>query len=152
MKKQKFQFMKVMAQSQAGFSLLEILIALTLMGIAGTFVAGKIFDQLHEGRVKAAKIQMDALKNQLMQFKRKCFAYPTSSQGLEALVSKPSGGGRECKDYPPNGFIEEVPLDPWEYDYAYTSDGRTFNIISYGADGQEGGEGEDADIPLKQSK
>ena len=62
--------------------------------------------------------------------------------------------GRECRNYPPDGFIDadEVPLDPWDNEYAYESDGKKFNIISYGNDLAEGGEGEDEDISLRKSK
>lgn len=143
--------MKTIINSQRGFSLVEILIALTLMGIAGTFVAGKIFDQLHEGKVQAAVTQMGMLSGMLKEFNRKCNFYPTTDQGLEALVSKPSG--RECKNYPPGGFIGDdngVPKDPWDADYVYESDGKSFDIISYGADNQQGGEGKDCDISYKK--
>lgn len=143
--------MKNGSKGQSGFSLIEILVALTLLGLAGTFVAGKIFDQLHEGRVKSAYIQMNSFKARLQEFRRKCGAYPTTDQGLEALISKPSTG-RECKNYPPNGFIEgdRIPLDPWDNDYDYKSDGKTFDIISFGNDGAEGGEDQDADISLNK--
>lgn len=148
------QFTKVLKESsnsQRGFSLIEILVALTLLGLAGTFVAGKIFDQLHEGRVKSARIQMNSFKARLQEYRRKCGAYPTTDQGLEALISKPSTG-RECKNYPPNGFIEgdSIPLDPWDNDYDYKSDGKTFDIISFGNDGIEGGEDQDTDISLNK--
>lgn len=140
-------------QAQRGFSLVEILVALTLLGIAGTFVAGKIFQQLHEGKVKSAKIQMNSLAQRLKEFRRKCGVYPTTEQGLEALVTKPSGE-RECKDYPPSGFIEgdEVPVDPWDESFSYESDGKSFSIKSLGNDRQEGGEGEDEDILHGKSK
>lgn len=143
----------ILIQSQAGFSLIEILIALTLLAIAGTFVAGKFMDSLNEGQVKSAKIQMSNLDARLKDFRRKCGFYPTTEQGLEALVNKPTGG-RECKDYPQNGFIEgdAVPKDPWENDFIYESDGRTFNMYSYGQDGEAGGEGTDADIYLRPAK
>jgi general secretion pathway protein G len=141
---------ETLKDSQKGFSLIEILIALTLLAVAGTFVVGKFLDNLEEGRRNSAKIQMSNLDNRLKEFKRKCGFYPTTDQGLEALVTKPSGG-RECKDYPPNGFIEDsqIPKDPWEHDFIYESDGKTFNIYSYGGDGEAGGEGNDADIYLK---
>ena len=139
--------------SSGGFSLIEILIALTLLGLAGTFVAGRIFQSLHEGRVKSAKIQMSALADRLKEFRRKCNFYPNSEQGLDALIAKPTGG-RECKNYPPDGFIDGdlIPEDPWGNEYFYESDGRKFNIVSYGADGIEGGEEDDQDIPLRGSK
>ncbi len=139
------------ASSQAGFSLVEILVALTLLGIAGTFVAGKIFDSLLDGQVQSTRIQMNAFKARLQEFRRKCGYYPSSDQGLEALISKPSSG-RECKNYPPNGFIDgdEVPRDPWDNDYVYTIEGKKFEILSYGPDGEEGGEGTDQDIYLNK--
>ncbi len=141
------QATKEILRSSRGFSLIEILIALTLLGLAGTFVASKIFQQLHEGRVSAAKIQMNGYKQALMDFKRKCSFYPTTEQGLDSLVSKPTSG-RECRSYPPSGFIERIERDPWDFDYVFESDGRKFNIYSTGSDGVEGGEGEEADIFL----
>lgn len=140
------EFRKIAA---AGFSLIEILVALTLLGIAGAFVAGRIFDQLHEGRVRAAKIQMQSFQARLQDYRRRCGAYPTTDQGLEALISEPTSG-RPCRSYPPNGFIEggQLPDDPWGHPYIFESDGREFNIISYGADNAPGGEGQDRDIYL----
>ncbi|MFA6237530.1 MAG: type II secretion system major pseudopilin GspG [Bacteriovorax sp.] len=143
-------FHKVLTENQKGFSLIEILIALTLLALAGTFVVGKFLDNMYEGQVNSTKIQMSNLEGRLKEFRRKCGFYPTTEQGLEALVSKPTGG-RECKDYPQNGFIDgdQVPKDPWEHDFIYESDGKTYNIYSYGTDGEPGGEGNDVDIYLK---
>jgi general secretion pathway protein G len=129
-------------------SLIEILIALTLMGIAGTFVAGKVYENLQDGQVQAAKIQIKSLSDRLKEFRRDCNFLPLTDQGLEALVEKPTGG-RECKRYAPTGYIEggKVPVDPWDGEYIYESgDGKTFTITSLGADNAEGGEGADADI------
>lgn len=145
----KMTFKKQLIANARGFSLIEILIALTLLGIAGTFVVGQIFDRLHEGQVRSAQIQMQNLANQLQEYRRRCNYYPTTEQGLQSLISAPSSG-RQCRNYPPNGFLEtpSVPRDPWDNDFMYTSDGRTFNIYSLGPDGEEGGEGRDADIYL----
>lgn len=146
-------FQKTFVRNQRGFSLIEILIALTLLALAGTFVVGKFMDQLAEGQVNSARIQMSNLEARLKEFRRKCGFYPTTDQGLEALVTKPSGG-RECKDYPQAGFIDgdQVPKDPWDADFVYESDGKTYNIYSYGADREAGGDGSDADIYLKAGK
>lgn len=147
-------FLKELIKSTSkGFSLVEILVALTLIGLGGTFVVGKIFDQLHEGNVKAAKIQMGQFAQRLQEYRRKCNSYPTTEQGLDALVSKPTEG-RECRRYPADGFIQGGILqkDPWDEDYIYESDGRTFNIYSYGSDNQEGGEEKDADIYFREPK
>ncbi len=136
--------------SQKGMSLIEILIALTLLGLAGTFVAGKVTESLAEGQVQTAKIQIRSISERLKEFRRDCNFIPTTDQGLEALVEKPTGG-RECKRYAPGGYIDggKVPLDPWDGEYIYESDGKTFTILSYGADNAEGGEGADADINSK---
>lgn len=137
-------FKELEKQADKGFTLVEILIALTLLAIAGTFVAGKIFDQLRDGKISAAQIQMKALGDRLKEYRRHCHTYPTTDQGLEALIEKPSGG-KECKRYNPGGYIEsgEIPLDPWDNEYIYESEGRTFTITSYGPDGAPGGEGPD---------
>ncbi len=137
-------------RSQQGMSLIEILIALTLLALAGTFVGGQVFDNLQEGKSQTAKIQIKSISDRLKEFRRDCGYFPTSDQGLDALIEKPTGG-RECKRYAPSGYIEggKVPLDPWDNEYIYESDGKTFTIISLGNDGVEGGEGWDADINSK---
>lgn len=146
-------FEKALIQNQRGFSLIEILIALTLLAVAGTFVVGRFTDIQTEGQIKSTKIQMNGLDARLKEFRRKCGFYPTSEQGLESLVTKPTGG-RECKDYPANGFIDGdgLPKDAWDNDFIYESDGKTFNIYSYGPDGAAGGEGTDGDIYLRAQK
>jgi general secretion pathway protein G len=137
-----------MLASQKGFSLLEILIGLTLIGFAGTFVAINVYDRLEEGRQETARIQIGKLKEALQDFKRHCGFYPGEDQGLDALVEKPAG--RECRRYAPGGYLSDsVPLDPWDNDYVYKSDGRDVEIISLGADQLEGGDGFDADISSK---
>ncbi len=138
-------------KNQSGMSLIEILIALTLLGFAGTFVAGKVLDSLDEGSAKSARIQIKSLGDRLKEFRRDCGFYPTTEQGLDALLTKPEGGGRECKKYAPNGYIDgtTIPKDPWDNDYVYESDGKTFTIISLGKDGAPEGEDYDADISSK---
>ncbi len=138
--------LREIVKSQAGFSILEILIGLTLIGFAGTFVATKVYDRLQEGKVQTAKIQINKLGEALRDFRRHCGFYPTSDQGMDALIQKPSG--RECKRYAPGGYLSKnnVPQDPWDTEYFYESDGKTYTIISYGNDQIEGGEGFDADI------
>ncbi|MBT3983346.1 MAG: type II secretion system major pseudopilin GspG [Bacteriovoracaceae bacterium] len=141
------KLMKQILKSQQGFSLIEILIGLSLLAIAGTFVVGKIFDQLSEGKVSAARIQINSLKDRLNEFRRHCNYYPTTEQKLDALVEKPTTG-KECKRYAPNGYIDggEIPLDPWDNEYDYKSDGKKYTIVSFGEDGVEGGDGFDTDI------
>ena len=126
---------------------------MALLAGAGTFVAGKIFDSLHEGKVESAKIQMNALADRLKEFRRHCGSYPTTDQGLNSLIEKPSGG-RDCKRYNPDGYIEGgvLPADPWDEEFQYESNGKKFNIFTFGADGTEGGEDKDADIYLYNRK
>lgn len=148
---QEVKTLKLLTSNARGMSLVEILIALTLLGFAATFIAGKVFDSLNEGSVKTAKIQIKKIEERLMEFRRHCNYYPTTDQGLDALISKPTTG-RECKRYAPDGYIQggKIPVDPWDNEYIYESDGRKFEIISLGADGLEGGEGFDADISSKE--
>ena len=145
-----FKNIKMIMKSQAGMSLIEILIALTLLALAGTFVGGKVFEQLQEGKVQSAKIQIKSLSERLKEFRRDCNFLPTTDMGLDALIDKPTGG-RECKRYAPGGYIEggKVPQDPWDSEFIYESDGKTFEIKSLGADNAEGGEGSDADLSSK---
>lgn len=147
----KCQEAKLIVKSQRGMSLVEILIALTLLAIAGTFVVQNVFQSLEEGRVSSTKIQIGKLGEILRDYRRKCGSYPTTDQGLDALINKPTSG-KECKKYPPNGFIDggKIPVDPWENEFVYESDGKRYEIISLGADGEEGGEDQfDKDISSK---
>ncbi len=147
----KSEDVKTIVKSQRGMSLVEILIALTLLGIAGTFVVGQVFQSLNEGQVQSTKIQIQKLGEILRDYRRKCGSYPTTDQGLDALVAAPTSG-KTCKRYPPNGFIDgKVPVDPWENEFEYISpNGKKYELISYGADGEEGGEEEfDKDISSK---
>src|SRR3989338_2684813 len=106
---------KMILKNSRGMSIIEILIALTLLGLAG-----KVFDNLQEGRVDSTKIQIQKLGERLKDFRRKCGQYPLTEQGLDALLTAPTGG-KECKRYPPDGFIEggKIPQDPWEMEFTY---------------------------------
>ena len=137
-------------KNAAGFSLIEILVALTLLALTGSFVANKIFDIKVEGEIEVAKTQMSNLKGVLQNYRRKCGSYPTTEQGLNALLAAPTIEPK-CKSYPPDGFIEDgkIPLDPWDEEYFYQSDGRKLSLYTYGPDRSEGGENYDQDIHLK---
>ncbi|MGK0367826.1 MAG: general secretion pathway protein G [Thermoproteota archaeon] len=150
MQTRNFNDFKQAMKSQAGMSLIEILIALTLLGFTATFIAGKVMDSLDEGSVQSAKIQIKNIEDRLKEFRRHCGTYPTSEQGLDALIEKPTGG-RDCKRYPADGYIDggRLPVDPWDGEYMFESDGRKYDIFTYGKDGIEGGEGADADISSK---
>ena len=144
---------KSSGKGRAGFSLLEILIGLALLALICGVVATNVFQRLHEGRVQTATIQMQNLSSALKDFRRHCGFYPTTEQGLMSLLQKPTVG-RECSRYQPGGYLgdtNEIPLDPWDNDYYYEADVRTFNITSFGEDLQPGGEGNDADVSLNKA-
>ena len=135
---------------QAGFTLLEILIVVTILGILASLVAVRIMDRPAEARAMKAQLDINTIENALKLFKLDNGFYPTSDQGLRALVEKPTVG-RAANQWREGGYLEKgaLPKDPWGQDYLYLSPGvhnRDFDLWSYGADREEGGEGEDADI------
>ena len=138
--------------NQAGMTLIEILAVLTLLGVIATFLFKKIGGNLEEGKIEATKIQIQTLGATLEDFKRHCNRYPTTEEGLNALVEKPTGQP-ECKRYRPGGYTDngKLPKDAWDQDFKYQSPdgGRTFIITSFGADTAEGGDGYNADISSK---
>jgi len=135
------------ADDAAGFSLIEMLIVIALMALVGTFVVGNVMRKYDQAKVDAARIQIRQLGTILDDFRRVCGFYPSTEQGLEALI-KPPVGGRECKNYDPEGFIKDkkVPTDPWGNLFVYESDGNKYVIKSLGSDQKPGGEGFDKDI------
>lgn len=134
-------------RNESGMSLVEILIVITLIAVAGSFVATQVFDRMQEGNASAARAQINALKSMMEDYRRYCNQYPTTDQNLDALVAKPTSPP-ECNNYPASAFIADgkVPKDPWGNPYQYESDGRKYVITSYGKDGQPEGEGFDKDI------
>jgi general secretion pathway protein G len=135
-----------MKKTKHGFTLIEILLVLTLLGLVASFLGGKIFSQFGRGRVQSAKLLIKKVEGDLDRFRLDCNFYPYTDQGLQALVTAPSVG-RQCPNYDPSGYIKSVPKDPWGNEFAYKcDDGLNYEIISYGADGMPGGEGENADI------
>jgi general secretion pathway protein G len=137
-------------RDQRGFTLLEILIVITILGILASLVAVKLMDRPGEARVLKAQMDIQALETALKLYKLDNAFYPTTEQGLMALVERPTTG-RIPANWREGGYLEKavLPRDPWGNDYLYLSPGvynRDFDLWSYGADGEEGGEGEDADV------
>jgi len=135
---------------ERGFTLLEILIVITILGILASLVAVRLMDRPGEARTLKAELDIKSLENALKLYKLDNAFYPTTDQGLRALIEKPSVGRIPIK-YREGGYLEKgvLPKDPWDNDYLYLSPGvhnRDFDLWSYGADGEEGGEGENADI------
>ncbi len=134
-----------------GFTLLELLVVIVILGILATFVGTRIMGKPEEARQTQAKIQIQSLEGALNMYRLDNGDYPSTEQGLKALVEKPAGGNIPRK-WREGGYLDKpkVPKDPWNDDYAYLCPGMRntngFDLFSYGADGQPGGEGKDADI------
>jgi len=133
-------------KSEAGFTLIELMVVLVILGLLFGIVGPKILDTTGPKR-KAAKFQIGVFEDALQQFNVENGFYPDSEQGLEALVSEPQTG-REAKNWREGGYLEKnrVPLDPWDNPYVYIYPGTNgeFDILSYGPDGEPGGDGKDA--------
>jgi general secretion pathway protein G len=132
-------------KDQAGFTLIEIMVVVFILGLLVALVGPKIIGRTDDARIVKAKADIKGIEEALHLFKLDCGFYPSTGQGLEALVSA-GGGGGACRKYNAEGYLDKVPFDPWDNRYAYFSDGNNIIIKSYGADGQEGGQGKNADI------
>lgn len=127
-----------------GFTLIEVLIVMVILGLLAALVAPKMFGKVGKSKQKAAKSQIALFETALDTYRLDVGRYPLTEHGLQALRTKPEGAERWDGPYLP----KDIPLDPWGHEYRYESPGQNgdFDIISYGLDGKEGGEGEDEDI------
>lgn len=130
-----------------GFTLIEIMVVIVIMGILGALIVPNIISRPDEARVTAAKADIRSVGAALEMYRLDNGNYPSTDQGLEALVNQPSGYP-EPRRWNPEGYLKKLPKDPWDETYLYFSEGRKFEIYSFGADRKEGGEGFDADIKL----
>ena len=132
-----------------GFTIIEILVVIVILGILGTLLVPKFLDKPDEARVTKAKMDIRAIESALKIYKLENGVYPTTNQGLQALVEKPDTDPVP-RNWKKGGYMEATNMkDPWDNDYIYRSPGdddRDYEIISYGADGEEGGEDFDTDI------
>jgi general secretion pathway protein G len=132
---------------QRGFSLVEILVVLVIMGLLISVVAPTVLNRADEARVQKVHADFKAIETALKIYRLDNYVYPTTEQGLEALV-EPSNLDPEPRNFKQGGYLQEVPLDPWGRPYLYLSPGEhgEVDIYSQGADGLSGGEGQNADI------
>ena len=135
------------ARKNLGFTLIEILVVVTILAILGALVVHKIMDRPNDARVVTAKHDLGTLVAALKLYKLDNGRYPTTDQGLKALVEKPSSDPLPA-NWKQGGYLEKMPKDPWGHDYLYLNPGikGEIDVMSYGADGQEGGEGFGADL------
>ena len=127
-----------------GFTLLELLVVMVIIGLLAGYVGPKFFGQIGKSEVKAAKAQIDALQKALDQYRLDVGRYPSTEQGLAVLNTKPADEPKWAGPY----LAKAVPKDPWGNDYQYRSPGEhgEYDLLSLGKDGRPGGEGEDADL------
>lgn len=139
--------------AQRGFTLIELIVVIAIIGILAGVVVTKMIDRPGEARVVAAQADIANLSKALKVYKIDNFTYPTSDQGLAALVSKPTLAPIPT-NYKSSGYIDVSPKDPWGRDYIYLSPGQhgDFDLYSLGADGVKGGEGENADVTSWQTQ
>ena len=127
-----------------GFTLLELLVVMVIIGMLAGFVAPKFFAQIGKSETKTARAQIDALEKALDQFRLDVGRYPTTEQGLLALSERPTGEAKWSGPY----LKKTAPLDPWSHPYVYKFPGEhgEYDLLSYGKDGRMGGTGEAEDI------
>jgi len=138
--------MKNKMKKQSGFTLLEVMVVVVILGVLASFVVPNLLGNKEKADQQKAITDIVALENALDMYKLDNSVYPTTDQGLDALVSKPSSP--EPRNYRDGGYIKRLPNDPWgnEYQYLSPGDNGTIDIFTLGADGQEGGEDIAADI------
>jgi len=130
-----------------GFTLIEVMVVVVILAILATIIVPKIMDRPDDARIAKAKQDIRAIESSLKLYKLDNLHYPTTDQGLEALVKKPTSGPA-AKNWRQGGYLDSLPIDPWGHPYQYLSPGQhgDFDLYSLGADGQPGGTGADADI------
>ncbi|NNM69933.1 MAG: type II secretion system major pseudopilin GspG [Gallionella sp.] len=134
-------------RNQRGFTLIEIMVVVVIMGIMAALVVPKLMGRADDARITAAKQDISTIIQALKLYKLDNQHYPNTEQGLQALVSKPTGGPA-ANNWKTGGYLDKLPKDPWGNPYQFLSPGikGEVDVFSLGADGQPGGVGNDADI------
>ncbi len=132
------------SRTSLGFTLLELLVVVAIIGLLVGYVAPRYFSQVGKSEVQVARVQIDALEKALDQYRLDTRRYPTAEQGLAVLTARPANEPNWSGPY----LRKALPSDPWGKPYVYRTPGQNgeFDILSYGRDGKAGGSGDDADI------
>ncbi len=139
--------MRPIARSERGFTLIEIMVVMVIIAILGALIGPQILGRVDEARVTKAQADIRTLGTSLDLYRMDNFQYPTSEQGLEALVRQPNDPN--IRNWKAGGYVQKLSKDPWGNDYVYVfpgTRGQAYDLYSLGADGQTGGEGPNADI------
>lgn len=133
-------------RQQSGFTLIEIMVVVIILGILAAIVAPNVIGRIDDAQVTRARQDIRGIESALKFYRMDNFAYPTSEQGLEALVSKPADPN--IRNWKAGGYLDRLPKDPWGNQYQYLNPGQNgeIDIYTYGRDGRPGGEGIDADL------
>ncbi|MBC8413028.1 MAG: type II secretion system major pseudopilin GspG [Nitrospira sp.] len=136
---------KNILRGRAGFTMIEIMVVMIILGLLAALVAPKMFGKLGKAKTNAAYSQIESLGTALDLFRLDVGRYPTTSEGLEALITQPSGAEEWNGPYLKK---VEIPKDPWEKEYHYESPGThgDYDLYTFGADNADGGEGENKDV------
>ena len=130
---------------QHGMTLIEIMMVVVIIGILVAVIVPNVIGYDDDARAAAGQLEIRSIGNALDMYRLHNGQYPSTDQGLEALISKPSGFP-EPRNWGPDSYLRKYPLDQWDNEYVYVNDGRRYELKSLGADGAEGGEGANADI------
>lgn len=135
------------ARAARGFTFIEIVVAIAIIAILAAIIVPQVVGKVDDARVARAKADVSALVTALNLYKLDNFTYPSTDQGLDALIAKPAGQP-DAPNWKQGGYVERLPKDPWGRDYQYLSPGQRgeIDVYSLGADGQLGGEGYAADV------
>ena len=136
-----------LSRRHAGFTLIEIMVVVVIMGVLAALLVPRLMGRTDDARILAAKQDIATLMQALKLYRLDNQRYPTTEQGLQALIARPSNGPQPA-NWKTGGYIDRLNKDPWGNSYQYASPGTRseVDIFSYGADGQPGGTGNDADI------
>lgn len=139
-----------MSKQQQGFTLIEIMVVVVIIGVLGAIVVPQFMGRPDQAKVTAAKTDIQAIGTSLEMYRLDNAHYPSTLQGLEALSKRPAGTPA-ARNWNPQGYLKSVPIDPWGTPYQYLNPGvrsgnGNYDLYSFGADGVSGGEGLAADI------